>query len=49
MPEPTDLTLLLNETASGNRNAMNDVFPLVYDQLRQIAHNRLKGERDGHT
>jgi len=49
MPEPTDLTLLLNETASGNRNAMNDVFPLVYEQLRQIAHNRLRGERDGHT
>lgn len=28
---------------------MDELFPLVYDELRRIAHRRMQGERSGHT
>ena len=28
---------------------LDDVFPVVYDELRRIAHRHLHGERTGHT
>lgn len=46
----TGLTeLLLECRADGNRQALDRVFPLVYDELRRIAHRQLQLERDGHT
>jgi len=33
----------------GDRDAMDVLFPAVYDQLRAIAHNALRGERPDHT
>jgi RNA polymerase sigma factor (TIGR02999 family) len=34
---------------SDHGEAMERLLPLVYDDLRRIAHRQLAGERDGHT
>ena len=39
----------LLELRSGDGRAMERLFPLVYDQLRGIAHNALRHENTGHT
>lgn len=48
-PQPSDITLLLRSLSQGEREAFHDLIPLVYDELRAIAHRRMKGEADGHT
>lgn len=47
----TGITELLLECRSGGRRreALDRVFPRVYDELRRIAHGQLLHERDGHT
>ena len=52
MPEPMpirDATTLLTEWRDGNRAALDELFPLVYEELRRRAHGYLRGEGDGHT
>jgi RNA polymerase sigma-70 factor (ECF subfamily) len=49
MSETHEVTLLLTEWAKGNRNALNDLTPLVYRELRQLAASYLRKERKGHT
>ena len=44
-----NFTQLLNEYKSGNREAIDEIFPLVYDELRKLAASRLRSERDDHT
>jgi RNA polymerase sigma factor (TIGR02999 family) len=44
-----DVTLLLDAAAAGDRQAAADLLPLVYDQLRALAADRMAGERPGHT
>ena len=48
-----DPTTLLTEWRSGNRAgnraALDELFPLVYDDLRRRAHSCLRGERESHT
>jgi RNA polymerase sigma factor (TIGR02999 family) len=44
-----DVTRLLRDWSSGNAEALNDLAPLVYDELRRIASAFLHGERPGHT
>jgi RNA polymerase sigma-70 factor (ECF subfamily) len=44
-----DFTLLLGELSGGNRTVVDELMPLVYDELYRIAHNRLQYERRGHT
>jgi RNA polymerase sigma-70 factor (ECF subfamily) len=44
-----EVTLLLAEWARGNQNALNDLTPLVYRELRQLAASYLRKERQGHT
>lgn len=34
---PKDLTLLLSEVSRGNKTAINEIFPIVYNELRKIA------------
>lgn len=46
---PGDVTRLLNDCSDGNRAAFDELIPLVYDDLRRIAHRRLSYERDEHT
>ena len=44
-----DITGLLLAWRSGDEDALNLLFPRVYDELRQIAHRHLSSERAGHT
>jgi RNA polymerase sigma-70 factor, ECF subfamily len=44
-----EVTLLLSQWAEGNQQALNELTPLVYKELRQLAANYLRKERQGHT
>lgn len=43
------ITDLLLQVRQGDPDAMDRLFPLVYGELRRIAHRQLQGERRGHT
>ncbi|HEY3246061.1 MAG TPA: ECF-type sigma factor [Phycisphaerae bacterium] len=45
----TPVTLLLERAAAGEACAAERLFPLVYEQLRLIARQRMAGERRDHT
>lgn len=49
MPRTSEATLILQEITDGSEEAYNKLFPLVYDQLKDIAHMRINRENDGHT
>jgi RNA polymerase sigma factor (TIGR02999 family) len=52
MPESrstTAATDLLLQACAGDAAALAHVFPLVYDELRQLAHRQLQRESSGHT
>ena len=49
MVEAPNISQLLRELSQGRRDALDRLLPLVYDQLRHIAHGQLRGERSGHT
>lgn len=44
-----EVTRLLAEWAGGNRQALDDLTPMVYRELRQLAASNLRKERQGHT
>jgi RNA polymerase sigma factor (TIGR02999 family) len=44
-----DVTELLLEWRRGDSNALDRLTPLVYGELRRIAHRYMQGEREGHT
>jgi len=44
-----DITGLLLEWGNGNREALDKLTPLVYDELRLLAARQFRGERPGHT
>lgn len=44
-----EITGLLRKHASGDSAALDRLIPLVYDDLRRIAHDRLGSERASHT
>jgi len=44
-----EITALLVELREGRRDAMDRLVPLVYRELRRIAHGQLSVERTGHT
>ena len=41
----TEVTRILNQIEDGDRAAADQLFPLVYDELRRLAAGRLAGER----
>ena len=43
------VTLLLQEWRGGDRKALDALLPLVYKELRRIAHAHLRNERPDHT
>jgi RNA polymerase sigma factor (TIGR02999 family) len=43
------VTQLLEAFRQGDRQAFDEVFQLLYEQLRRIAGRRLRGERAAHT
>jgi RNA polymerase sigma factor (TIGR02999 family) len=49
MGAPHDLGDLLLRAGRGDRAALDRVFPLVYAELRRMAHHQLQGEGIGHT
>jgi RNA polymerase sigma factor (TIGR02999 family) len=46
---PGDVTEILRRAAAGDRAALDQVFPLVYDQLRRLARGKLAGQPPGRT
>lgn len=44
-----NLTGLLTEWREGDKSALDKLTPIVYDELRRIAHRYVRRERDGHT
>ncbi len=44
-----NVTQLLADWREGNREALNALIPLVYDELRRLARSHLNRERSGHT
>jgi RNA polymerase sigma factor (TIGR02999 family) len=49
MQVPANFTQLLTEWRSGHPQALDRLTPLVYDELRRLAHNYMRGERGDHT
>lgn len=43
------VTRLLKRWAAGDAQALDELVPLVYDELRRLAARHLHQERDGHT
>jgi RNA polymerase sigma factor (TIGR02999 family) len=43
------VTRLLLELSNGNRDAVDALMPLIYDELRYLASNYLRRERSDHT
>ena len=49
MSPPDEVSQLLLAWGAGDRAALDRLFPIVYAELRGIAHRQLKQERTGHT
>ena len=51
MPDTTSnpVTELLRKWREGDQAALDALMPLVYTELRRVAHNYLQGERPDHT
>ncbi|MGH7469607.1 MAG: sigma-70 family RNA polymerase sigma factor [Longimicrobiales bacterium] len=49
MASTDDISSLLTAWNEGDREALDRLFPVVYRELRRIAHRQLRGERPGHT
>lgn len=43
------ITQLLQELRKGERQTLDEILPLVYDELRRLAKNYLNRERSNHT
>lgn len=43
------LTQLLHQVQQGNKQVLDEVFPLVYDELHRLASSQLRMERGNHT
>lgn len=48
-PSPDEVTQLLLDWSSGDKAALDKLMPLVYDELRRLAHHCMGRERPGHT
>jgi RNA polymerase sigma factor (TIGR02999 family) len=48
-PDRQAVTQLLRQWSNGNRQALDELMPVVYDQLRRLASHCLRAERPNHT
>jgi RNA polymerase sigma factor (TIGR02999 family) len=48
-PATHHVTQLLLAWRQGNQSAFEELIPLVYDELRRLAHRQLRSERPNHT
>jgi RNA polymerase sigma-70 factor (ECF subfamily) len=46
---PHRVTQLLQEWSQGDDSALEALTPLIYEELRRLAHHYMKGERPDHT
>jgi RNA polymerase sigma factor (TIGR02999 family) len=46
---PHRVTQLLQQWSQGDDSALAELTPLVYEELRRLAHHYMKGERPNHT
>ncbi len=49
MPSSKSVTRMLIDWRNGQEEALADLMPLVYDELRRLADHYLRRERPGHT
>ncbi len=49
MSSAAPVTILLQRWSEGNKEALDQLMPLVYAQLRKLAAHSLRGERPNHT
>ncbi|MGH9908870.1 MAG: ECF-type sigma factor, partial [Pyrinomonadaceae bacterium] len=45
---PNEISQLLDEWSKGSQAALDRLYPLVYDELRRMAHRYMIRERKGH-
>jgi RNA polymerase sigma factor (TIGR02999 family) len=48
-PVRGDVNALLRAWSDGDRQALDQLMPIVYEELRRLAHYYMKGERAGHS
>jgi len=48
-PSPHKVTELLIAWGNGSQDALEQLFPLVYEELRRLAHRHMRRERPGHS
>jgi len=48
-PEAHQMTELLSDWSGGDEAALEKLVPLVYDELRRLAHRYMQGQRPDHT
>jgi RNA polymerase sigma factor (TIGR02999 family) len=49
VPSPKEVTRLLVEWGNGDQAALDELIPLVYDELRRLAGRYMRRESQGHT
>lgn len=49
MTAPVDVTQMLQAINAGDKEAPEKLLPIVYDELRKLAHGYMKNERSDHT
>ena len=47
--DSVSITEMLSQARAGNRQTLDELFPIVYRELRRVAANQLAGERGNHT
>ena len=47
--EPDNVTLLLRKWSEGDESALEQLTPLVYDELHRLAHQHMRRESAGHV
>src|SRR6267143_910079 len=48
-PSTHEVTQLLEKWSNGDTAALDKLTPLIYDELRRLAHHYMSSERPGHT
>ena len=49
MGDTQDVTQMLRAMSAGDESAPENLLPVVYDELRRLAHGYMQNERSGHT
>src|SRR5690349_8704715 len=48
-PDGDEITVFLNRLTKGDSDAAQQLLPVIYQELRQLARVQLRHERQGHT